>query len=926
MSKRIRSIPTLAKSWAIAVLLGSQLTLSAAGPAETLQVTDARVQTVMAVQEEVTATLMRQPEVIGTAVGLGEDGSPALLVYVDRDAPKAGQVVRDTPSTIQGTSVEIRLTDKFRAHGGPHPIGQVISQSAPIELGTSGGSRKDFVSGYCCGGTLGALVSINGNQYILSNYHVFEQDISPGGNGTIAQSGDPIVYPGLPDANCQVNAVQTVATLLKKSSLPGGNVDCSIAQVVPGMVRTDGSILEIGTISSSTVAAALNQAVKKSGRTTGLTHSYVEGLNATLTVTYDSECHGPVAFNKTFTGQVIFANVSQTFEDSGDSGSLVVEDVATNPRAIGLLFAGSSTSAAANPIDEVLGFLGATMVGAPDSGTRIINLSGDLAFGDVLLGPTPTRNLTITNTGTSTLTVTSINYPAGFSGNWSSGAIPAGGSRNVVVTFSPTTAASYGGPVTVNSNATSGTNTIMASGVGISGTRIIGVSGNLAFSDVLTEAPLPPQRLLTITNSGNSPLTVIGISYPVGGFSGSWNGTIPAGGSQDILVTFGPRYVGSYNGTVQVDSNKTSGVSTIAASGTGITNNPTREIHFDADNLNFGTVSVGSSAQQFLNFSNRGNSPLTVSSISYPNGFSGDWPGGILAGGEQRSVIVKFSPLSGESYGGLITLNADETSGPNSIPVSATGSVARFANISTRLKVRAGDNALIGGFIIAGREPSRVIIRAIGPSLPMPDTLANPTLELRDESGLLIASNDDWRSTQEAEIIAAIPPVNDRESAIVKTLNPGAYTAIVRDVNNAAGVGLVEVYDLSQPANSRLANISTRGFVGTGDNVMIGGTIVVGASTKVLFRAIGPSLANAGVINSLPDPTLQLYTGNGTLMIENDNWRLPQGALINATGLAPTDDRESALSLILGPGAYTAIVRGVGDSTGVALVEAYQLQ
>src|SRR5205085_6291631 len=148
----------------------------------------------------------------------------------DRDAPKAEQVVRETPSTIQGTKVEIRFTDKFRAHGRPGflPDGQSTAQSAPIELGAAGGSRKDSVSGYCCGGTLGALVSISGNQYILSNYHVLEQDISPGGNGTIAQTGDQIVHPGLPDVDCQTNFAQTVASLVKKSSLPGSNVDCSI--------------------------------------------------------------------------------------------------------------------------------------------------------------------------------------------------------------------------------------------------------------------------------------------------------------------------------------------------------------------------------------------------------------------------------------------------------------------------------------------------------------------------------------------------------------------------------------------------------------------------------------------------------------------------------------------------------------------------
>jgi hypothetical protein len=207
------------------------------------------------------------------------------------------------------------------------------------------------------------LVSISGTQYVLSNYHVFESDIVSGGNGRVAQTGDPIIQPGLIDVNCTASGAQTVGTLVKKSSLPNSNVDCSIAKVVSGMVRTDGAILEIGTISHLTTSAAINQAVKKSGRTTGLTHSSVSGLNATISVTYDNECAGGTAFTKTFTGQIVIANSGSKFLNSGDSGSLMVEDVATNPRAVGLLFAGSSTSAIANPINQVLSFLGATMVG-----------------------------------------------------------------------------------------------------------------------------------------------------------------------------------------------------------------------------------------------------------------------------------------------------------------------------------------------------------------------------------------------------------------------------------------------------------------------------------------------------------------------------------------------------------------------------------
>lgn len=322
------------------------------------------VQAVVAVQRDVTADWMKQVEILGTAVGLDANGTPALTVYVDRDATNAGEVIRNLPRELRGVGVQVELTDKFRAMAKPGSgVSHTAIQTPPIQLGTSGGWSKDLANGFCCGGTLGSLVSIGGTQYILSNYHVFEADIVPGGNNTVATTGDPIIQPGLIDVNCTASNAQTVATLVKRSSLPGSNVDCSTGQVVSGMVRTDGAILEIGTISHLTTGAAINQAVKKSGRTTGLTRSSVTGLNATISVTYDNECAGGTAFTKTFTGQIVIKNRGSKFLNSGDSGSLMVEDVATNARAVGLLFAGSSVDAIANPIDQVLSFLGATMVG-----------------------------------------------------------------------------------------------------------------------------------------------------------------------------------------------------------------------------------------------------------------------------------------------------------------------------------------------------------------------------------------------------------------------------------------------------------------------------------------------------------------------------------------------------------------------------------
>jgi uncharacterized delta-60 repeat protein len=257
---------------------------------------------------------------------------------------------------------------------------------------------------------------------------------------------------------------------------------------------------------------------------------------------------------------------------------------------------------------------------------------------------------------------------------------------------------------------------------------------------------------------------------------------------------------------------------------------------------------------------------------------------------------------------------------------------AAFQNISARADVLTGDGVLIGGFIIDGAESKTVLIRGIGPSLAgfgisMP--LADPTLELHDHTGALIASNDNWKDTQQSQIAATSqPPSDDLESAILATLPPGAYTALVQGKAMTTGAGLVEIFDVDQNANAELTNLSARAFVGAGDDVLIGGIIIRGrtdAAARVLVRAIGPSLASAGVTGSLPDPKLSLFDANGSIIASNDNWRDAQESEIAATGLAPSDNRESAIIALLTPGSYTAIVAGKGGATGIALVEFYDL-
>ena len=293
---------------------------------------------------------------------------------------------------------------------------------------------------------------------------------------------------------------------------------------------------------------------------------------------------------------------------------------------------------------------------------------------------------------------------------------------------------------------------------------------------------------------------------------------------------------------------------------------------------------------------------------------------------DPNAVSGSFAQINAEGFG----VQANYAAG--GITITVTSVPDRLLNISTRLRVGTGENALIGGFIITGTEPKKVIIRSIGPSLGsqgVAGVLENTTLEIFDGAGEAIAFNNNWKDDARSEIEAStIPPANDLEAAIVRTLPPGNYTAVVRGQGDTTGIGLVEVYDLGAAAQARLANISSRGFVETGENVLIGGFIVGGGGggAGVVVRALGPSLGSQGVAGALQNPTLQLVDANGSEVRANDNWKDSQQAELEALQIGPTDDLESALLASVPAGNYTAIVRGSGETTGVGLVEVYNIQ
>ena len=249
------------------------------------------------------------------------------------------------------------------------------------------------------------------------------------------------------------------------------------------------------------------------------------------------------------------------------------------------------------------------------------------------------------------------------------------------------------------------------------------------------------------------------------------------------------------------------------------------------------------------------------------------------------------------------------------------------------MRVQTGDNVGIGGIIIAGSAPKHLLVRAIGPSLAqagVPNALADPVLELHGPGAFATITDDNWRDdpAQEAAIIATgLAPANNLESAIDTTLNPGAYSAVVRGKNNTTGVALIEVYDLSQAVPAKLANISTRAFVSIGDDIVIAGFILGGnnGSDRVVVRGLGPSLTGFGVPNALADPRLELRDGNGALIVANNDWQddPAQAAELTAAGLAPANQLESGIAATLSPGLYTALLAGQSNGTGVGIVEIY---
>jgi sugar lactone lactonase YvrE len=330
-----------------------------------------------------------------------------------------------------------------------------------------------------------------------------------------------------------------------------------------------------------------------------------------------------------------------------------------------------------------------------------------------------------------------------------------------------------------------------------------------------------------------------------------------------------------------------------------------------------------------LRFTPSGTRSTFAAGLNGPHGLVFDAAGNLFSADYNSGNIYKFTPAGTRS-----TFASGLRNPANLLFQPARVSANNLVNLSTRASVQTGPGVTIGGFIVTGTASKQVVVRGLGPTLTQKGVtdpvLADPFLSLRDGNSTLLWNNNDWKDSQQAEIQATgLAPPNDLESAIVRTVAPGNYTAILSGRNDTTGIGLVEVYDVATGALAELTNVSTRAFVGTDQNVAIGGFITSGGngSTQIVVRGLGPTLAQKGVTDPvLADPFLSLRDGNGNPLWNNNDWKDSQQAEIQATGLAPPNDLESAIVRTVAPGNYTAILLGRNGTTGIGLVEIYKVR
>jgi sugar lactone lactonase YvrE len=421
-------------------------------------------------------------------------------------------------------------------------------------------------------------------------------------------------------------------------------------------------------------------------------------------------------------------------------------------------------------------------------------------------------------------------------------------------------------------------------------------AGNLFVSDAST------QSIIKLTPAGGSSTFASGLNGP-SGLAFDRNGNL---------------FVSETNTTNMGRIFKFTSTGTRTTFATGL-NSPEGLAFDSAGNL----YEVDFSSGKVFKFTSAGGRSTFATGLLSPRHIAIDQNDNVFVANFSTQEILKFTPT-----GTKTTFASDANSGG----LAFEPPTAQLTNISTRASVGTGGSVTIAGFILTGTALKQVVVRGLGPTLTqfgVSGVLADPTLQLVNSSGNTLFINDNWKDTQQTGIqVTGLAPPNDLESAIRIALQPGKYTAILSGTNNTTGVGLVEVYDIEKNVLSALTNVSTRGFVGTDQNVMIAGFITEGGngSTEVVVRGLGPTLTQFGVSGALADPKLTLVNSNGNIIGSNNNWKDTQQVAIQATGLAPPNDLEAAILATVSAGGYTAILEGNNGGTGIGLVEVYNVR
>ncbi len=652
------------------------------------------------------------------------------------------------------------------------------------------------------------------------------------------------------------------------------------------------------------------------------------GVPACATVNLSSTCGGTIlasAYRNTFNptnlcenylGDAGSSSTAQKFDVTVPAGESVVVVVMEASAGTTCAYTGSVSGLTQNTSGGGVQCAFPEIAVEQPAGTDIPD-GGSAAFGSVSRGSNAERMFTVRNTGTANLTGLGITVDGPNASDFTVTTPPAGplapsASTTFTVRFTPSAVGARNAALHIANNDPDETSfDISLTGSGVNNPPVANGQNVTATEDT------PKDITLSGSDSNGDAISFSIVTQPT---NGTLSGTPPN-------VTYTPR--ANFNGTDSFTFRVSDGMAdsppaTVSIAVAAVNDAPVA-------NSQSVTVNEDSSVAITLTGSDVDADTLTFSVVGQP-------ANGTLSGTPPNLTYTPRPDFNGTDSFTFKVNDGTTDSPPATVSITVTDvAELKSLNISTRGRVGIGDRVMIAGTIVRGTATKRVIFRAIGPSLSgsgINSPLADPVMELYTSNGTLLRTNDNWKDEeQQAEVEATgLQPSDDRESAIVTTLPPSDYTAIVRGKDQTEGVALAEIYDLDRTADSKLANLSTRVFVETGENVVIGGFILGPGSgstgnSDLVIRGIGPSLASSGVGDNLADPVLELRDGNGALVLANDNWQdnSEQAAKISASGLAPQNPQESAIAVALAPGGYTAIISGKAGTSGIGLVEIYNL-